>query len=214
MVERIMIAARDEWLPTRSSLLSRLRHWDDRRSWQDFFDLYGRLIYDVAIKAGLNDSDAQEVVQETVISVARNMPGFKYDPAICSFKSWLMRITRSRLINQLKKRDRDQARRNRDVSEAQDTALWERIPDPAGSELERLWDAEWDKSLALAALDRVKRRVPARQYQIFDLHVLKEWTIREVTLALNVNAGQVYLAKHRLGRLLKQEIQHLQKDLV
>jgi RNA polymerase sigma-70 factor (ECF subfamily) len=205
-----MIAAHEEWLPTRSTLLSRLRNWDDRQSWQDFFDLYWRLIYDVAIKAGLNDSDAQDVVQETVISVARSMPGFKYDPAICSFKSWLMQVARSRLINQMRKRDRDRARRGLDGPEYPRTALWERIPDPAGPELEGLWNAEWDKTILSAALQRIKDRVPARQYQIFDLYVLKRWTIREVTSSLNVSAGQVYLAKHRLARLLKQEIQHLE----
>src|SRR5436190_24115121 len=66
-------------IPTRQSLLSRLKDWDDQESWQDFFNAYWRLIYQVALKARLNDTEAQEVVQETVISVAKEMPGFRYD---------------------------------------------------------------------------------------------------------------------------------------
>ena len=58
--------------PTRYSLLSRLQNWDDQDSWRDFFDTYWRLIYSVAIKSGLTENEAQEVVQETVIAVARN----------------------------------------------------------------------------------------------------------------------------------------------
>ena len=87
-----------------SFFLSRLRSWRDEESWQEFFDTYGRLIYRMAMKAGLSDAEAQDVVQETIILVARKMPGFKYDPAIGSFKSWLRLLTRRRIEKQLKKR--------------------------------------------------------------------------------------------------------------
>ena len=80
-------------IPTRRSLLSRLRDLGDQESWSDFFHLYWRLIYEVALKAGLGDAEAQEVVQETVISVAKQMPGFRYDPARGRFKGWLLQIT-------------------------------------------------------------------------------------------------------------------------
>src|SRR5436190_21674006 len=58
-------------LATRRSLVDRLANWDDQRRWQDFFDTYWKLIYSAAQKSGLTDSEAQEVVQETVITVAR-----------------------------------------------------------------------------------------------------------------------------------------------
>src|SRR5215510_5831101 len=90
--------------PTRRSLLSRLRDWDDQESWRDFFQAYWRLIYEVALKARLNDAEAQEVVQETVISVAKQMPGFRYDPARGRFKGWLLQITRRRIADLVRKR--------------------------------------------------------------------------------------------------------------
>src|SRR5678816_1887940 len=88
-------------LPTRSSLLSRLRNLDDNRSWRTFFDTYWRLIYNVARKSGLSDEDAQDVVQETVIAVARKMPAFRYDASKGSFKQWLLLITRRRICDHL-----------------------------------------------------------------------------------------------------------------
>src|SRR5262245_57647812 len=81
-------------LRTRSSLLGRMRNVDDDASWRAFFETYWRLIYNVARKSGLSDDAAQDVVQETVIAVARKMPDFRYDPAKGSFKQWLLRITR------------------------------------------------------------------------------------------------------------------------
>jgi len=66
----------DELIPTRATLIQRLKDWQDQLSWQDFFDTYWRLIYGTAIKSGLTATEAQDVVQETMISVAKHMPSF------------------------------------------------------------------------------------------------------------------------------------------
>src|SRR5689334_23990636 len=87
----------DSYLPTRQSLLSRLRDWKDDEGWLEFFDTYWRVIYRVARQAGLDDATAQDVVQNTFIYLARRMPKFTYDPARGSFKAWLRRVTRSRI---------------------------------------------------------------------------------------------------------------------
>src|SRR5947209_4908463 len=88
----------DSLLPTRQSLLSRLRDWQDQDGWREFFDTYWRLIYRVARQAGFDDATAQDVVQTTFIYLARRMPKFRYDATRGSFKSWLRRVTRSRIL--------------------------------------------------------------------------------------------------------------------
>src|SRR5206468_8670774 len=95
-----------ELCPTRQSLLSRLRSWDDQESWKDFFDTYWRLIYNAAVRAGLTEPEAQDVVQETLLSVAKKIPEFKYDSRKGSFKTWLMCLIRWRIANQFRKRQR------------------------------------------------------------------------------------------------------------
>src|SRR3954467_10834575 len=97
-------------LATRRSLVDRLGSWDDQRKWQEFFDTYWKLIFSAARKAGLTEVEAQEVVQETVITVAKNVGKLKYDPAIGSFKGWLLNITRWRIADQFRKRLPDQQR--------------------------------------------------------------------------------------------------------
>jgi len=84
----------DRLFATRRSIVDRLGDWRDQQNWQRFFDTYWRLIYSVARKAGLTEDEAQEVVQETVITVAKNAGDFRYDPKIGSFKSWLLQTTR------------------------------------------------------------------------------------------------------------------------
>jgi RNA polymerase sigma-70 factor (ECF subfamily) len=73
------MAKQDSFIPTRKSLLTRLKNWDDQEGWREFFETYWRLIYSVASKSGFSDAQAQDIVQETVISVAKKMRSFKYD---------------------------------------------------------------------------------------------------------------------------------------
>src|SRR6185295_19341664 len=100
----ILVNDRAEFIPTRQSLLSRLKDWGDQESWKEFFDTYWKLIYSAALKSGLTDAEAQDVVQETVLSVAKKMPDFTYDPAVGSFKRWLLQLTGWRIYRQLQKR--------------------------------------------------------------------------------------------------------------
>ncbi len=91
-------------IPTRQSLLARLKDVGDQESWRDFFDTYWRLIHATALKAGLTDSEAQEVVQEVMIAAAKKMPEFTYDPVKDSLKGWLLAVTRWKVADQFRKR--------------------------------------------------------------------------------------------------------------
>jgi RNA polymerase sigma-70 factor (ECF subfamily) len=202
----------DDASPTRRSLISRLRDWNDQTSWQQFFDTYWKLIYSVAVKAGLSDQEAEDVVQETVLSVAKKMDEFKYNPAVCSFKGWLLHVTRLRIKDQLRKRLPATGAPRR-ASTSSGTATVERIPDPSGDVLETVWNEEWEKNLVDVALSRVKPRVRPEHYQMFYMNVVQRISVRQVAGMLGVSAGQVYLVKHRLGGMLKREIKQLESRM-
>jgi RNA polymerase sigma factor, sigma-70 family len=197
-------------LATRRSLVERLANWDDQRRWQEFFDTYWKLIYSAARKSGLTDTEAQEVVQETVITVAKSIDKLKYDPAIGSFKGWLLQITRWRIADQFRKREPGNAKPPRSEDDRA-TATIERVPDSRVVDLDAVWEAEWKENLLEAAITRVKKKMEPRQFQIFDCYVRKEWPAQKVAERLGVNVGQVYLARHRVGALLKKEIRALEK---
>src|SRR6516165_3437175 len=91
-------------LETRPSLLRRLQSGDDAESWKEFYRTYGGLIRFFAEKAGLTPDEAEEVVQETAVGVARNLPEFTYDPKVCRFKTWLLNLARWRIQDQIRKR--------------------------------------------------------------------------------------------------------------
>jgi len=122
----------------------------------------------------LTETEADDVLQETALAVVKHIKAFKYDPKACSFKSWLLLITRQRIIWQLRKRPSErlgqifgaQARETSASQAANDgtrTATIERVPDPGGSDLDVLWEVEWQKNLMATALEAVKQEVSLLQ---------------------------------------------------
>ena len=211
---RVRSATDDDSLPTRGSLLSRLRDLSDTDSWRTFFDTYWRLIYNVARKSGLADDQAQDVVQETVIAVARRMPEFRYEPAKGSFKQWLLLITRRRIQDHLRRLYRsmpvtpsgpDELRGHSDV-----LTVAGQNPEV---EIDAAWEEEWRENLFHAALGRVRQRANPKQYQVFDYCVLQDLPASEVARMLGLNVAQVYLAKHRVSRALKRAVAEIQAEL-
>ena len=163
-------------IPTRQSLLARLKDCGDQESWREFFDTYWRLIHATAVRAGLTETEAQEVVQEVMIAAAKKMPSFTYDPAKDSLKGWLLAITRWKVADQFRKREKvGQPSRLPRSGETPDlpsddtarTATIERLPDPSGAEIDAIWDGEWRENLLRAALDRVKRCVNPAHYEMY-----------------------------------------------
>jgi RNA polymerase sigma-70 factor (ECF subfamily) len=203
----------DEVHRTRATLLERLKNWEDQSSWQQFFDTYWGLIYGVARQAGLSDAEAQDVVQETMSGVAKHMPSFQYNPALGSFKTWLLNMTRWRIIDQRRKRAPVGERETSASTGGTATASLDRLVDPATLALDVMWDAEWEKNLFNAAIARVKQKIDPEKFQIFDFYVKKEWAAEKVAATFGASIDQVYLIKHRVTEMLKEEVKRLEKEL-
>ena len=204
----------DDSLPTRASLLGRLRDLSDTDSWRTFFDTYWRLLYNVARRSGLNDMEAQDVVQETVIAVARKMPEFRYDPAKGSFKLWLLLITRRRIQDHLRKVYRSLPVAERVTGLAAHGV--EAIPATTLSpdaQIDAAWEEEWRGSILEAALARVRQRVQPKHYQAFDYCVLQSLRAPVVAKMLGLNVAQVYLARHRVSQAVKRAAAEIEEEL-
>src|SRR5438477_10596555 len=209
-------------IQTRPSLLNRLKTGDDAESWQEFYRVYGKLVRDFAIQAGLTDTEADEVVQETAIAMARHLPDFRYDPKVCRFKTWLLNQSSWRIKDQLKKRQRATAftgetppsagkMHTAPADETSRTATINRIADPNAENLDALFENEWRKNLLATALERIKGKFSLKQFQVFDLLVQKEWPAADVARSLGVSLANVYVTKHRIATAIKREVKRLER---
>ncbi|HTL54491.1 MAG TPA: sigma-70 family RNA polymerase sigma factor [Candidatus Limnocylindrales bacterium] len=205
----------DELIRTRATLLHRLKNWQDQTSWEQFFETYWKLIYGFARKAGLNEAEAQDVVQETMFAIVKHMPTFTYDPTRGSFKGWLLNMARWRIIDQIRKRRplSDKHHLHHDFCSSTGTDTIGAIPDPAGPSLDQYWETEWQTNLLESAMNNVKRRLDPEKYQLFDCYVNKEWAPEKVAATFGVSVNQVYQAKHRITEMVKAEVARLEKEV-
>jgi RNA polymerase sigma factor (sigma-70 family) len=204
------------WEKTRKSLIERLNNWEDQRTWNEFYQTYWRLVYSVATKSGLTREEAFDVVQETIIAIARQVQRGQYDPRAGSFKAWLLQMTRWRILDQFRARKRQPSLADVGDAYTEDntSVILDKIAQEKEGQLDKMWDKEWKDNIFAAALERVKTRVSPRQFQIFDCYVLKGWGVKKTSDVLGINAAQVYLAKHRVGNLVKKEVKALEGTML
>ena len=213
----------DDSLATRPSLLARLKDWGQQTAWREFDHDYAPLVRNVARKAGLSDAESDEVVQETLLAVAKKIGEFEHRGNRGSFRAWLLQQTRWRITDQFRRRGTDRKGPDEPSSAANGTPA---LPDDDGTgtgeirdtleasvpEFERIWDEEWRQRVQQLAIARVKRRVSARQFQLFDLHVLQGLSVKDAAATAGATMAAVYMAKSRVGRLLKKEATDLAED--
>ncbi len=195
----------DDSLPTRASLLLRLQDLADHSSWKEFYERYRRFIFKAALRKGLSREDAEEVLQDTVLSVAKGLPNFTYDPSRGSFKGWLITITRRKVVDRLRRRERQVtvATLPADVPSG--------VEGPVEDHFEAVWEAEWENNLFQTATDQIRLTVTPRDFQIFDWTVRMGRSARETAEAFGISTVLVRVIKFRVFRRFERQLRRLEK---
>src|SRR5688572_13979665 len=94
---------------TRSSLLLRLRDPEDSLSWREFYSVYEPFLRNIARKLGLRDADLDDVVSEVLMTCVKTLPTFEKDGKRGFFRSWLKTVTRNRIHDLWRSRQRQGA---------------------------------------------------------------------------------------------------------
>lgn len=209
----IMKSDTSEWLETRASLLARIRNPEDQAGWREFDRVYRRLLCGVARRWGLNETEAEDVAQDTMVSVLKSMPGFEYRPETCSFKSWLRRLTESRIVDFLRRRQSAEGGRRGVEGGLGNGKAVEEMADPHEPDLEAVWEAEWREAVVELALVKLKCRVRPQPYQIFYLLAVKEQSAREVARRLGVSLARVYVTRFRVAPIFSRCLAEAQRQI-
>lgn len=197
---------------TRRSLLTRLKNWDDNKGWQEFMDKYGRFIFGLARKSGFSIEEAEDVVQDVLVSVAKKMPEFRYQGEKGSFKAWLVMIVKSRIIDHLRKKYRRLPECAQPGGEPDATRVEERVAQHEDAlSHESVWQGEWESYVLSTALARVQERLPAKHFLAFRMCTQQQKSPAEVAKALGISLPMIYVIRHRAGRMVAKEIELLRE---
>lgn len=190
-----------EWITT-STILSRLRAFDDQSMWEQFHTRFRAPLLAFVRRFGLTDSAAEDVVQETLLAFAQAYREGRYDPAKGRLSSWLFGIA----FRQASSARRSQARTRARQAPGSGDTFWDETPDP--QEAEQAWDREWEVARLAQSIEQLRREVTQRTFRIFELLVQQQRSPDEAAAELGMTRDAVYVAKHRLlkrlGELVNQ----------
>ncbi len=191
---------------TRASLILRLQDADDVTAWDEFVAIYGPVIYRVAISRGLHTADAENLVQEVLMAVAKSVTQWLDREDRGSFRAWLLRITRNETVDMMTERATRPLGRD---GEAGDRIL---ATLPAPSDLSRELDLEYDRTVFQWAANQVRETVADHTWDAFWLTSVEGIPVEQAAVKLNTRPGNVYFARSRVMARIKKIVQQYESQ--
>jgi RNA polymerase sigma factor (sigma-70 family) len=169
----------------------------DVRAWGEFVERYSPMIRAWCLKWGLQDSDADDVVQEVLVKLFAAIRKFQYDPTR-SFRAWLKTVTQHVWSDFIAARRKDPGRSAGPIDVFTDST-------EAQSDLERQIEDAFDAEVLELAMHRVKKRIKAATWDAFHLTVLDGLSGAAAAAKLQIPVAHVFVAKNRVQRMLQEE---------
>ena len=181
---------------TRPSVLARAGDGDAG----EFARIYSPLLYRMARKRGLDEHDAEDLMQQMMLELLRLLPRFQYDRSKGSFKGFLKKMTGNRVVDLYRKKkpllDPEALENVVETEDASDEAF----------------DREWQKAHLIAALDAIRPQVKPSTFQSFQLFALEGWPIERVAETLGLTRNQVSQNKRRVIQRLKAQVEEQERE--
>jgi RNA polymerase sigma-70 factor (ECF subfamily) len=190
---------------TRASLLLRLRDPGDHEAWVEFVSLYEPVMYRVLRRAGLQDADALEMLQELFLAVNRNIGRWEQGAEHGSFRGWLRRVTRNLVVSWVRRQRRQMTTSFTDLD-----ALLESSPVVDGPETDE-FDRELRRAMFHVASERVRGEVRPQTWQAFWEVAVSGTSVAETAIKLEMTAGAVRVAKCRIIARLREVVAEMEK---
>jgi RNA polymerase sigma factor (sigma-70 family) len=198
--------------PTSLTLLEQLKRPHAEAAWERFCRVYGAPIVRYGMKLGLAESDARDVLQETLIALVKLLPGFNYDPRRGRFRNYVLTIVHRQALGVFRRRNR-----SAEVPLEDGMPVPSLLDGPAGGArpAEDEAAARWQESLLDEAWCRLQRsgQIQPRTLAIFEEYVLRGLPADEAAKKFGVAANTVYQIRNRVIVMLKEDVQALMADM-
>lgn len=185
---------------TSLTLLERVRQTGDQSAWNRFVSLYWPLLFAFARRAGMNDNDAADVVQDVFLVLMAELPQFEYDEARKNFRGWLKTIT----VHKCRERQR---RRVLAAAQGGDDGGLSGVVDDVA--VEAFWEGEYQKHLVARALEIMQTEFEPTTWQACWLTTVEARSTPDVAAELGITVNAVFVNRSRVLRRLREELRDL-----
>lgn len=193
-----MTSRRIDTPETRESLILRLQDPGDVAAWNEFATIYSPVVYRVAIGRGFQAADAENIVQEVLLSVAKSIARWLERTDRGKFRAWLLRIASNEACDLMTERatrplGKDGQEGNRLLAELQDR-----------ESLSALLELEHERAVFQWAAERVRNSVSPQTWEAFWLTEVNGLEPQTVADQLKTRIGNIYVARCRVMARIKE----------
>ena len=189
---------------TSATLLERLNDRSDSVAWRRLVDLYSPLINGWLRRHGVSAEDAEDLTQEVLKVVVREVSQFRHNGRAGAFRTWLRTIT----INRLRQSWRSRRARVQAIGSLDITAMLDQLEDPA-SDLSRLWNQEHDQHVLQRLLELIEPDFQPATWRAFRRQVIDGASAETVATELGLTVNAVLISKSRVLSHLRRNAQGL-----
>ena len=198
------MTAGHEFPDTHPSLLRSLRGEGAEESWASFFERYAPAVLRAARFRGLDEHDADDIVQQVMLAIARHIGDFNYDRDRGRFRHWVRRIAESKIADHFRRRP----------PAVTGLPLDERISDePSVAEAwEAVWEQEWRLQDLTYCLELIRGSVAPRTFEAFRMYVIEGASAAQTAATVGMSPHYVHVIRCHLLRRIKREIIRLEQE--
>lgn len=185
---------------TRISLILRVADEQDVQAWQQFVEIYQPLVFRIAQSKGLQEADANDLVQEVMTRVARSVSNWDPDSSKGTFRGWISTIARNLVIDFLRKQKRSPLT-------GDDTQLRCILETGAlDSPESAIFDLEHEKQVFAWAASQVKKQVQVNTWKAFWQTAVERRDPKSIAQSLDMTVGAVYIARSRVMARFRETV--------
>lgn len=175
--------------------------------WSLFYDNYASMIINFARKRGCSKELSEDVLQETAMALFRYMPDFEYDREKGKFRSFLFKITESKIIDAFRRSGKLALLKNSEIFDGRAVNSEEEFASST-----HLWDQAWEEELLSKAVGIVRQKVQSKTFNCFEKVFLKGLTAKEVADEYRIDTNLVYQHKHKVFKMVVDVAKKLLKE--
>jgi len=188
---------------TRLTLIDRAKDPNDEQAWAEFEAYYHDFIRMVIRKMNLSFADQEDLIQEVLLKLWKNLKNLELDQDRAKFRTWLSVVIKNTVLNQIDSNKRREKR--------EDTYT-EGLPEEAKENLESWIENEWKQHMIDKVMAHLENFFSGQALKIF-LMDLDGKSIDEISENLNIKKNSIYVLRNRVKQRFMKEVKHLRETL-
>ena len=197
---------KDDFCPTRQTLLVRVKDKHDEKSWEEFVFYYEKFVYIICRKFGLTHHDCEEMVQKVMVKLWEKLPDFTYIKGD-RFRGWIYTITSYTVKDFFKMHTRSETRREKAV----DLPAWN-LESSSEDDIDSRIEKEWKNYICNLALDNIKNKFSEKVMDVFSKHQ-KGVSVKALSDEYGLPTNTIYIYIQRVTKKIREEVKHLSSEL-